>query len=78
MCYNMVTTHSTIDNNGGRQETITGLGNTHDTNMAMSLLPTRKEREKQISKSILFKVSRMNLLVLNVNSHFLILVGVLE
>ena len=38
-----VTTHSTIDNNDGKQETIDGTGTTHDTNITMFQLPTDDE-----------------------------------
>ena len=38
-----VTTHSTIDNNDGRQETVDGSGTTHDTNITMFQLPTDEE-----------------------------------
>ena len=41
-----VTTHSTIDNNDGRQETLTGAGTTHDTNKTLFQLPTAKEKEE--------------------------------
>ena len=38
-----VTTHSTMDNNDGKQETIDGTGTTHDTNITMFQLPTEEE-----------------------------------
>ena len=38
-----VTTHSTMDNNDGHQETIDGTGTTHDTNITMFQLPTEEE-----------------------------------
>ena len=38
-----IVTHSTIDNNDGRQETMTGKGNTHDTNRTVFQLPTIDE-----------------------------------
>ena len=49
-----VTTHSTIDNNDGRQETMTGSGTTHDTNITMFQLLTKKEKEElpPLSKQI--------------------------
>eukprot|EP00112_Aurelia_sp_Birch-Aquarium-sp1_P023401 Seg6964.2 transcript_id=Seg6964.2/GoldUCD/mRNA.D3Y31 product="hypothetical protein" protein_id=Seg6964.2/GoldUCD/D3Y31 len=40
-----VTTHSTLDNNDGRQETLTGTGTTHDTNKTLFQLPTSEEKE---------------------------------
>ena len=40
-----VTTHSTLDNNDGRQETVTGAGTTHDTNKTLFQLPTSEEKE---------------------------------
>ena len=45
------TTHSTIDNNDGRQETMTGLGITHDTNITMFQLPIKKEKEELLPLS---------------------------
>ena len=39
-----VVTHSTIDNNDGREDTMTGFGTTHDTNSTLFQLPTVKER----------------------------------
>ena len=38
-----VVTHSTIDNNDGREDTMTGFGTTHDTNSTLFQLPTVKE-----------------------------------
>ena len=38
-----VTTHSTMDNNDGHQETVDGTGTTHDTNITMFQLPTADE-----------------------------------
>ena len=38
-----VTTHSTIDNNDGNQETMTGLGTTHDTNKTLFQLPSKHQ-----------------------------------
>ena len=38
-----VVTHSTIDNNDGRQETVTGAGTTHDTNKTLFQIPTKKQ-----------------------------------
>ena len=40
-----VTNHSTIDNKDGQQKTMTGSGTTHDTNITMFQLPTKKEKE---------------------------------
>ena len=39
-----VVTHSTIDNNDGRGDTMTGLGTTHDTNSTLFQLPTVNKR----------------------------------
>ena len=47
----VVTTHSTIDNNDGREETMTGLGITHHTNITMFQLPTKKEKEEVLPLS---------------------------
>ena len=41
-----VVTHSSLDNNDGRQETMTGSGTTHDTNKTLFQLPTKKELEE--------------------------------
>ena len=38
-----VVTHSTMDNNDGRQESVTGAGTTHDTNQTLFQLPTLHE-----------------------------------
>ena len=38
-----VVTHSSIDNNDGRQDTITGTGTTHDTNATLFQLPSKEE-----------------------------------
>ena len=38
-----VVTHSTLDNNDGRQETWTGTGTTHDTNKTLFQLPSKHE-----------------------------------
>ena len=38
-----VTTHSTMDNNDGHQETIDGCGTTHDTNITMFQIPTKDD-----------------------------------
>ena len=38
-----VVTHSIIDNNDGRQETMTGVGTTHDTNMTLFQVPSPEE-----------------------------------
>ena len=38
-----VVTHSTIDNNDGRQETMTGVGTTHNTNMTLFQVPSAEE-----------------------------------
>ena len=46
-----VTTHCTIDNNDGRQETMTGSGTTHDTNITIFQLPTKKEKEEVLPLS---------------------------
>ena len=43
-----VSTHSTVDNNDGKQETLTGEGTTHDTNQTLFQLPTEKEREETV------------------------------
>ena len=43
-----VSTHSTVDNNDGRQETLTGVGTTHDTNQTLFQVPSEKEREEII------------------------------
>ena len=40
-----VVRHSTMDNNDGRQESVTGSGTTHDTNQTIFQLPTEHERE---------------------------------
>ena len=40
-----VCTHSTLDNNDGKQETLTGKGTTHDTNKTLFQLPTAEEKE---------------------------------
>ena len=40
-----VATHSTIDNNDGRQETWTGSGTTHDTNKTLFRVPSNYELE---------------------------------
>ena len=40
-----VTTHSTIDNNDGRQETMTGSGTTHDTNKTIFQVLSIQEKE---------------------------------
>ena len=49
-----VTTHCTIDDNDGQWETMTGSGTTHDTNITMSQLLTKKEKEElpSLSKQI--------------------------
>ena len=36
-----VVTHSTIDNNDGRQETVTGSGTTDDTNKTLFQIPAK-------------------------------------
>ena len=41
-----ITTHSTVDNNDGRQETLTGAGTTHDTNQTLFQVPSIKERKE--------------------------------
>ena len=41
-----VSTHSTIDNNDGSQETWTGKGTTHDTNKTLFQAPSKNEVEK--------------------------------
>ena len=46
-----VTAHSTIDNNDSRQETMTGSGITHDTNITMFQLPIKKEKEELLPLS---------------------------
>ena len=46
-----VTTHSIIDNNDGRQETMTGSGTTHDTSITMFQLPTKNEKEEVLPLS---------------------------
>ena len=38
-----VVTHSTIDNNDGRQETVTGSGTTHDTNKTVFQIPNKND-----------------------------------
>lgn len=40
-----VMTHSTIDNNDGRQDTWTGKGTTHDTNKTLFQVPSSAEIE---------------------------------
>ena len=63
----------TIDNNDGRQETMTGSGTTHDTNI-MFQLSTKKEKEKllPLSKEInTFQAESNELLVLDVKSRLL-------
>ena len=40
-----ICTHSTVDNNDGNQETLTGAGTTHDTNKTLFQLPTKEENE---------------------------------
>ncbi|MAG85789.1 MAG: hypothetical protein CMB97_00010 [Flavobacteriaceae bacterium] len=40
-----IVTHSTIDNNDGRQETWTGLGTTHDTNKTIFQVATPEEQK---------------------------------
>ena len=40
-----ICTHSTVDNNDGKQETLTGAGTTHDTNKTLFQLPTKEEKE---------------------------------
>ena len=40
-----IVTHSTIDNNDGRQDTWTGSGTTHDTNKTVFQLPTKEEQQ---------------------------------
>ena len=47
-----VTTHSTLDNNDGRQETITGAGTTHDTNKTLFQLPTSEEKKQFLKLDI--------------------------
>ena len=37
-----VTTHSTMDNNDSKQETVDGTGTAHDTNITMLHLPVQK------------------------------------
>ena len=39
-----IVTHSSIDNNDGREDTMTRFGTTHDTNSTLFQLPTVKER----------------------------------
>ena len=46
-----VTNHSTIDNKDGQQKTMTGSGTTHDTNITMFQLPTKKEKEEVLPLS---------------------------
>lgn len=46
--YKGIATHSTLDNNDGQQETMTGSGTTHDTNITMFQLPTKNEKEELI------------------------------
>ena len=41
-----VSTHSTVDNNDGKQETLTGSGTTHDTNQTLFQVPSLKQREE--------------------------------
>ena len=41
-----VVTHSTIDSNDGRQETVTGAGTTHDTNKTLFHIPTKEQLSK--------------------------------
>ena len=43
-----VSTHSTVDNTNGKQETLTGEGATHDTTQTLFQLPTEKEREETV------------------------------
>ena len=40
-----VTTHSTRDNNDGRQETLTGSGTTHDTNKTIFQVLSTEEKQ---------------------------------
>ena len=40
-----VTRHSTIDNNDGRQETLTGSGTTHDTNKTIFQVLSTGEKQ---------------------------------
>eukprot|EP00794_Sanderia_malayensis_P013459 gene13459-14844_t len=40
-----VSMHSTLDNNDGKQETMTGADTTHDTNKTLFQLPTNEEKE---------------------------------
>ena len=39
----MKVSHSTIDNNDGRQKTMTGVRTTHDTNMTLFQVPSAEE-----------------------------------
>ena len=41
-----VVTHNTIDNNDGRQKTVTGAGTTHDTNKTLFQIPTKEQLSK--------------------------------
>ena len=49
-----VVTHSTMDNNDSRQESVTGSGTTHDTNQTLFQLPAGEEKESipQIGKEV--------------------------
>ena len=38
-----VVCHSTLDNNDGRQNTLTGSGTTHDTNVTLFQIPSKSE-----------------------------------
>ena len=39
-------THSTLDDNDGKQETLTGAGTTHDTHQTLFKVPSMKQREE--------------------------------
>ena len=43
-----VSTHSTVDNNDGKQETLAGEGTAHDTNQTLFQLATKNEREDTV------------------------------
>ena len=49
-----VVTHSAMDNNDGRQESVTGFGTTRDTSQTLLQLPTEEEKEyiPQIGKEV--------------------------
>ena len=45
-----VASYSTIDNNDGKQETLTGAGTTHDTNKTLIQVPTKKKGKSSIER----------------------------